>query len=143
MTCITSARAPIPPAYPGQAWVQVFAHGANDANAICGALRQGLLYSSNGPSLARIRVTDTSYEVWPKTAKTVVAFIGQDGHELMRTGSLDAGRVASYSLRNVDPERYVRARITAPNGTKAWTPAVFTESRPSAVAFAAPGSISP
>ena len=61
-----------PPAYPGQAWVQVFTHG-NDPTALCAVLRQGLLYSSNGPSLARIRVTDTAYEVWPKTARTVVA----------------------------------------------------------------------
>jgi hypothetical protein len=113
------------PASPGRGWVQVFA-ARNDSSAICAALGQGLLYSSTGVSLRRIRVTDRKYTVWVATPKSEVSFVGgttSDGVVLLRSAVAENDGPISYVLRG--GEEYVRARIRAPDGTLAWTPAVF------------------
>lgn len=110
-----------PPASPGKGWVEVFAR-RNDGDAICRALRQGLLYASTGVSLSRIRVAAETYTIWPKTPHCEVSFLGRDG-EVLWSGVTDGDRPASYALRG--GEGYVRARIRAPGGALAWTPAAF------------------
>ena len=46
--------------HPGRAWVEVFGDSLDRA-AMSGALADGRLYASTGPSLARILVTDDTY----------------------------------------------------------------------------------
>jgi hypothetical protein len=112
-----------PPASPGRGWVEVFG-SRNEATAICASLRKGLLYSSTGVSLRRIRVTERAYTVWPAAPDSEVSFIGDDGHTLSRSpGAAEGDASASYVLRG--GEGYVRAKIQAPDGTLAWTPPVF------------------
>lgn len=107
-----------PAAYPGVGWVEVFAD-RTDASAICAALGRGLLYASTGVALARIRVSVSSYTVWPTEAASV-SFLGASGSELARV-DVERGAPAAYALRGGEP--YVRARIRTESGS-AWTPAV-------------------
>jgi hypothetical protein len=111
-----------PPAYAGRGWVQV-ASPRNEPEAICDALKRGQLYASTGVVLERIRVTETSYTVWPSEARTTVSFYGQGGRLLAEHGPLIGGAAASYALARGDG--YVRAKIVASDGSHAWTPAVF------------------
>jgi hypothetical protein len=55
----------------------------------------------------------------------MVTFIGRDGRELQRSAPLVPGTSASYQLAG--DEQYVRARIAGPDGSTAWTPAVFVK----------------
>jgi hypothetical protein len=102
---------------PGKGWVQVFAPRPDRA-AICEGLTKGRLYSSSGVTLERIRVTENALSVWPKEKGAVVEFIGDGGKVFEKTERGPEGD-ATYHLRG--PERYVRARITLPDGKKAWT----------------------
>ncbi|HEX4478358.1 MAG TPA: CehA/McbA family metallohydrolase [Polyangiaceae bacterium] len=111
-----------PPAFAGKGWVEVFAT-ANDPATICDALRKGALYASSGASFSRIRVTATTYTVWPERGGSAVSFIGVEGRTLLRTTTVDDGEPATYVLGG--GEVYVRANVTAPDGTHAWAPAVF------------------
>ena len=106
---------------PGKAWIEVFADKL-EAATICEALENGMLYSSTGPSLRRVRVTDDTYAVWPIDHNVDVVFIGSGGRVLARRrpGGLDSS--ASYGV--VGTEGYVRVRIVRPDGKVAWTPAV-------------------
>jgi hypothetical protein len=108
-----------PPAYPGFGWVEVFAQ-ATDADAICDALRGGMLYASTGAELARVHVEGAAYSVTPRAAGAVT-FIGRNG-EALRQFAVGAGEAATYDLRG--DETYVRARIESADGA-AWAPAVF------------------
>lgn len=108
-------------ARPGKGWIEVFGERPEKAG-ICGALAKGRLYASSGVTLKRIRVEDTALSVWPKDKGAVVEFIGAGGKVLEKM-ERDANAEATYSLRG--DERYVRARITTPDGKKAWTQAYF------------------
>ena len=110
-----------PPAYAGRGWVEVFG-AATDRAQICGALRDGRLYASSGASLERIAVTETAYSVWPSVPGATVTFLGASGKELEQTGPLAASAPASHILSG--DESYVRAKIVAADGSRAWTPAV-------------------
>jgi hypothetical protein len=114
------ARCADPPAYPGRAWVEVFAEDA-EPEALCRALRAGALYASTGPSLRRIRVDPSEYAVWPGFDGAEVTFVGREGRILMHMvlGASDAARYVPQAR-----DGYVRAIVGAPDGTKAWTPAV-------------------
>ena len=109
-------------AKPGLGWVEVFAATA-DRNLICEALRTKQLYSSSGPSLSRIRVTPETFSVWPKEDGASVEFIG-DGGRVFEKKERGKDGETTYQLRGT--ERYVRARITLPDGRKAWTQAYRT-----------------
>lgn len=104
-------------ARPGRAWIEVFAE-APDRKAICGALAEGRLYASTGVTLRRIHVEGDTYAVTSGTPGVDVEFIGQGGRSLARVKP-SADQVASYRLRG--DEGYVRARVTAPDGKRAWT----------------------
>jgi hypothetical protein len=108
-------------ARPGKGWVEVFGEKP-DRVAICSALSKGWLYASSGVTLTRIRVGDSTLSVWPKEEGAVVEFIGEGGKLLESTPRGPEGD-ATYRLHG--DERYVRARVAAPDGKKAWTQAYF------------------
>jgi len=110
------------PAKPGNGWVEVFVP-TPDRDMICEALRKKQLYSSSGASLSRIRVTADTLSVWPKEEGATVEFIG-DGGKVFEKKERGKDGETTYQLRG--PERYVRARITLPDGKKAWTQAYRT-----------------
>src|SRR5262249_14948186 len=112
--------APDPAARPGKGWGQGFA-AETTGNAICDALREGRLYAANRGSLKRIQPTRDPMTVWPLTSETVIEFLGDGGQVLERTEQVAPDHGASYQLSGA--ERYVRARITGPDATKAWTQA--------------------
>jgi len=118
-----------PPAYAGRAWVQVSAT-RNDPAVICDALKKGELYASTGISLERVRVSETTYSVWPAEAGAIVHFYGNEGRLLATRGPLGADEEASYDVSSGDG--YVRAKVLAVDESAAWAPAVFaTDSAPS------------
>jgi hypothetical protein len=106
-------------ATPGHGWVEVFAPEPR-RDLICEALAKGRLYSSSGPKLKRIAVDGGAFTVWPASAAAVVEFIGKDG-EVLQKGPAHRSDGARYEL--VGGESYLRARVTDPNGKRAWTAA--------------------
>jgi hypothetical protein len=110
-----------PQALPGKGWVEVFADHA-DQKEICTALGQGRLYASTGIELRRIAVSRTEYRVELARADTTVVFVGREGRELERVSMQNSAGFAAYSPSG--DEGYVRARVEAPGGLRAWTPAV-------------------
>jgi hypothetical protein len=112
---------------PGRAWVEVFAEHLDEAS-VCGALDNGMLYSSTGASLERIAVTEDAYTIWPVDPSAEVTFVGGSGRELLRA-SIEPGET-SVSYRLAGSEGYVRARVRTAAGKLGWTPAVrVTEAR--------------
>lgn len=106
-------------ALPGRAWIQVFAD-APDRDQICAALARGRLYSSTGIVIKRITVKDDTYAVALGRADVNVEFLGKGG-SILQSGKPGEDGTATYRL--VGTELYVRARITAPDGKRAWTQA--------------------
>jgi hypothetical protein len=106
---------------PGRAWVEVFADRL-DAGTICEALEMGLLYSSTGPSLRAIRVTEDAYTVWPTDHHVDVLFIGSGGRILATHKAVPGATAVTYGIDG--SEGYVRVRIVRADGKVAWTPAV-------------------
>ena len=109
--------APETAARPGRAWIQVFAPEPS-AEAICDALRKGRLYASTGVSLKRIVVQGDAYLVYPADTTALVEFVGLGGR-VLQSGHAGSDGAARYQLRG--GEGYVRARVTASNGKRAWT----------------------
>ncbi len=111
--------APEPASRPGRGWVDVFAQTPTEKD-ICAALGAGKLVASNGPHLGRFTVKgDTMSLVAPPGDR--VEFLGQEGALLEAVTPTREQPSASYTLKG--GERYVRARITAADGTRAWTQA--------------------
>jgi hypothetical protein len=108
-----------PKAGPGRAWVEVFANHANQAE-ICNALSRGWLVSSNGVRISRLTVRGDTFSVAAQAPGGTVDFIGDDGTLLSRQ-PVDPSAGNGYRLRG--GEHYVRARVTAPSGARAWTQA--------------------
>jgi hypothetical protein len=106
---------------PGRAWVEVFAEKL-DTPTICEALENGMLYSSTGPSLRRVRVTDDTYAVSPADRNVDVVFVGSGGR-VLATRKVTSGD-AAVSYRIDGSEGYVRVRVVRADGKMAWTPAV-------------------
>jgi hypothetical protein len=111
-----------PPAYAGRAWVQVAA-ARDDAAAICESLKRGDLYASTGVAIDRIRVTETTYSVWPAEGGAKVHFYGAGGRLLASIGPLAPRAAASYELSRGDG--YVRAKVLGRDESFAWAPAIF------------------
>jgi hypothetical protein len=110
-----------PLALPGRAWIQVFG-AVPDARLICAALSKGELYASTGVELRRIAVTPSEYSVEPEHEDVMVVFIGREGRVLAKIRPARSDGRAAYTPSG--DEGYVRARLEAPDGTRAWTPAV-------------------
>jgi len=104
-------------ALPGRAWIQVFAD-APDRDLICAALAKGSLYASTGVTILRLTVKDDTYAVALGRADVNVEFVGKDG-VILQSGKPAEDGTATYRL--VGTEVYVRARITAADGKRAWT----------------------
>jgi hypothetical protein len=107
-----------PEAFPGVAWVEVFADEPQAA-LLCDALRRGALYASTGATLRSIDVSDTSYVVESVDSDANVVFVGSGGRVLATVAP--SREAARYVI--VGDEGYVRARVESSRGT-AWTPAV-------------------
>lgn len=112
-----SSRAKETQARPGRAWIEVFADVAQQ-KPICAALRAGRLYASSGVKLRRIAVKGDTYSITVVNPSVEVEFIGQGGVVLQKVRP-EKDQIAAYKLRG--DEGYVRARITAPDGKRAWT----------------------
>jgi len=111
------ARAPETLARPGRAWIEVFAD-VPERKPICAALAAGRLYGSSGVKLKRITVKGDTYAITSATDNVEVEFIGQGGRQLAKV-KIGDDHVAAYKLHG--DEGYVRARILAPDGKRAWT----------------------
>ncbi|HVY45285.1 MAG TPA: CehA/McbA family metallohydrolase [Minicystis sp.] len=111
-------RGPAKAARPGRGWVQVFAPEPRK-DLICDALAKGRLYSSSGPALKRIAVDGAKMTVVPANAAATVEFVSDGGEVVKKAAGGEHG--AAYELRG--GESYVRARVTDPNGKRAWTAA--------------------
>lgn len=106
---------------PGRGWIDVFARQASEAE-ICASLRQGGFIASNGVRVGRITLRGDTMSVLPHAPGGTVEWIGQGGRVLSRQNVDRWGRRPNtYRLRG--GEDYVRARITAPDGARAWTQA--------------------
>jgi hypothetical protein len=106
---------------PGRAWVEVFADKL-DTQMICDSLENGMLFSSTGPSLRRVKVTEDTYAVSPADRNVDVVFIGSGGRVLATRKVASADAAVSYRIDG--SEGYVRVRIVRADGKMAWTPAV-------------------
>jgi hypothetical protein len=118
-------------ANPGRGWVAVRA-AALTPEAILAALDRGEFYASTGVEVTDL-VADASglslrlprTPAWranasrPLDLRYRTFFIGPDGRVLKRDESLEP----SYTFQG--DESYVRARVEASNGTRAWTQPVF------------------
>lgn len=113
--------APEPAARSQRGWVEVFGARATE-QAICDGLRRGRLYASTGPKLTRLRVGGGLFAITPRGAARI-ELLGEGGATLADVQAA-AGKEVRYELRG--GERYVRARITGPDGKRAWTQAYFT-----------------
>ncbi|WP_433926546.1 CehA/McbA family metallohydrolase [Sorangium cellulosum] len=128
MHSLTGANKHVPQVAPGTGWVEVFAEEASQ-EAICAALSAGRLYASSGPRLTRLAVTSDTMTLWVDPPDVMVEFIDRWGALLEATPATaeaemsGAAHRASYRLRG--PEQYVRARVTAPDGSRAWTQAYW------------------
>jgi hypothetical protein len=106
---------------PGRGWIDVFARSANE-HEICTGLSRGWFIASNGVRLARLAVRGDTFSITAYAPGGVVEWIGNGGKILGRSNIDPWGqRPTAYRLRG--GEDYVRARITAPTGARAWTPA--------------------
>lgn len=112
-----NVKKPSAAARAGKGWVQVFAD-KTERNAICDGLMRGRLYSSSGATLSRIRVGQDKLSVWIKEAGATVEFIGNGG-KVFAKRERGTEEEVTYTLSG--EERYVRARITLPDGKMAWT----------------------
>jgi hypothetical protein len=106
---------------PGRGWIWVRADTLS-ADAILAAINRGDFYSSTGVALTDVR--SDSREVRIDIAqfgdrRYLTEFIGEGGRVL----STVPGNHPRYALTGA--ERYVRARITASDGRRAWTQPVF------------------
>lgn len=106
---------------PGRGWIDVFARSANE-HEICTSLSRGWFIASSGVRLARLAVRGDTFSITAYAPGGVVEWIGNGGKILGRSNIDPWGqRPTAYRLRG--GEDYVRARITAPTGARAWTPA--------------------
>lgn len=126
---------------PGRGWIAVRAGGLTP-QAILGAIEAGDFHASTGAEIleyaadaAGIRLRLPATPTWrhdpsrPKDLRYRTSFIGRDGRVRKRDDSL----TPSYTFAG--DELYVRARVEASDGTKAWTQPAFLRTL-----AAAPGS---
>ncbi len=109
---------------PGRAWVMVRAEELS-REAILAALDRGEFYASTGVALKEYEASERQIRIelpegsGPNALRYRTYFIGKGGAVLKRDDSLQP----AYPIQG--GELYVRARIEASNGTRAWTQPVF------------------
>ena len=109
-------------------WVQVSAPSLSP-RSLCEALASGNFYSSTGVLLGGIsatlsRLSLTIISGGSPAGSFITEFIADGG----RVVSRQVGLLPSYTLNGY--ERYLRARVTGPGGTKAWTQPLATHAAP-------------
>jgi hypothetical protein len=108
---------------PGKGWIWVSSDRLDPAT-IVNAIASGQFYSSTGPELEDIAVTDRSIEIRIKPEldfRYAIEFIGSNGRVLQRSDGL----TARYELK--PGISYVRVRVTDSGGRAAWTQPVFVQ----------------
>ena len=103
---------------PGRGWVDAW-----DAQKPCEALRAGRFYATTGVRLRRLRVAAgrLTVDAADFPPGSVVEFLGAGGRLLAESKAVPA----SYAPKAGD--RFVRARLTLPDGRRAWTQAYAAE----------------
>ena len=106
-------------ANPGRGWIMVRVNELSQSE-ILEKMRQGDFYASTGVALGDYSVDRSaigiSIEPVPRV-RYVTEFIGLNGQALHEV----KGRLAIYRFTGDSAEVYVRARITASDGSRAWT----------------------
>jgi len=105
-------------------WVMVKAED-NSESSILGALRRGRFYSSSGPEIRRVEVTDGEITIQCSPARKI-AFVSvpclgvcyKDG----------GGVITEVSYKPGPRENYVRVQVTDMVGGRAWTNPIYVES---------------
>lgn len=90
---------------------------------VLNAIRRGDFYASTGVELEDVanRENGQSIAIKARTGMNYVTeYIGRNGHILQQTDALES----SYTF--ADDAIYVRARVTASDGARAWTQPLFT-----------------
>ena len=114
-------------ANPGRAWVVVRTPSLTREN-ILSALDAGDFYASNGVELADVKAASDSLSV---NIHSTAPSRSERRHRVVFIG--DGGKVLSVSNDNparytfAGTERYVRARVEASTGQRAWTQPVFVK----------------
>jgi hypothetical protein len=106
---------------PGRAWIEVYSD-ALEHDALCAALAAGHFYASSGVRLRRLAVRGQEMVIELDGPGATVEFL--DARGSLSKDTLREGGTARYRLRG--DERWVRARISSPDGTRAWTQAYRT-----------------
>jgi hypothetical protein len=104
-------------AYVGdRGWVMVRA--ARDAESIRAAVARGDFYASTGVLLSRLELSPEAIavDVVRPASGAVIELVGEGGRVVQRS----EGTALRADPRGV-PGRYLRVRVTAPDGSRAWT----------------------
>lgn len=122
----------------GFAWTWVRA-AERSRDAVLAALRAGDFYSSTGPEIRAVEVSDGEVVVRCSPAASVTLYCGRTQGARANAGRLgypnlsrvlertDDGAVTAVALqRPWDGGRYGRVEVRAADGTKAWTNALWT-----------------
>jgi hypothetical protein len=104
-----------PPA--GLAWVQVRAESL-EPDALLAALKAGHYYSSTGPEIYEITLSDDKVMVRCSPASRIVVSGGVPGARIVVGQDLTGGSLEPGSLRR---GRYVRVTVIDHNGGRAWS----------------------
>lgn len=106
-----------------KAWISVKA-SALTAEEIMESIKNGLFYSSTGPSIKDIRVEGDEIFVKSSPARSV-AFLSNTSSGIMHTAEEGSIEDVSYELKG--QEIYVRVEVTDKLGRKAWSNPIYVE----------------
>ena len=106
-----------------KAWISVKAP-ALTAEDIMKSIKNGLFYSSTGPSIKDIGVEGDEIIVKSSPARSI-AFIANTASGMMHTAEEGSIEDAKYALKG--QEIYVRVEITDKLGRKAWSNPIYIE----------------
>ena len=113
-------------ANPGRGWIMVRVNELSQSE-ILEKMREGDFYASTGVELGDYSVSRSAIEISIEPVpgvRYVTEFIGLNGQALHEV----KGRLAIYRFTGDSTEAYVRARITASDGSRAWTQPVRRKS---------------
>lgn len=112
-------------ANPSRGWICARVNSVTP-RSILSALRRGRFYASTGVELEDVIVRPNVLRVKIKSTggrSCITRFIGEKGRVLAESGGLDN----IYSLSDKSGSHYVRATVTASDGSRAWTQPVFRD----------------
>jgi hypothetical protein len=121
----------------GFAWTWVRAAEKSQA-AVLDALRSGSFYGSTGPRIDAVELTDGDVTVHCSPAASVTLYTGRSRGARVNAGRLgypnhgqilerdENGLITAAKLERPFRQPYGRVEVAAPDGTKAWTNALWT-----------------